>query len=326
MSRVSTVSVNGTVYDERTGRPLRIERSATSSSRSASSVHARLQHSQTLSRRYLRREPVVAATQKPASAPAKATTTIQVRRQPTAPASVARSEQITRFAQPAKQPAKKQSMNDIAPAKHALVERADARLRSKQPAQTMPKPSDVLKREAIAEATAKMAPRQTKKARKLAKKRKMPKFQRFLSTAAASLAVLVLGAYFTYLNMPAISTRVAASQAGINASYPAYQPSGYSLSGPVAYQQGSVTMKFAANGSPQNYTISQTRSDWDSTAVLDSYVEPQAGNDYSTTTASGLTIYTYGNNAAWVNGGILYTISGNASLSSDQIQRIAASL
>jgi hypothetical protein len=42
----------------------------------------------------------------------------------------------------------------------------------------------------------------------------------------------------------------------------------------------------------------------------------------------GKTIYLYNNgaNAAWVNGGVLYQITGNANLSSDQIVSIADSL
>jgi len=147
-----------------------------------------------------------------------------------------------------------------------------------------------------------------------------------VSIASASFAILLLGGYFTYLSMPSISTRVAAAQAGIDANYPGYQPMGYSLSGPVAYQQGRVTMTFAANAGPSTYTLDQTKSGWDSSAVLDSYVKPHAGDDYQTTTSNGLTIYTYGSNAAWVNGGIFYTISGNAPLSDDQIQHIATSL
>jgi hypothetical protein len=39
-----------------------------------------------------------------------------------------------------------------------------------------------------------------------------------------------------------------------------------------------------------------------------------------------LTIYTYADNAAWVNNGVLYTIKANTTLSNDQIQRIATSL
>jgi hypothetical protein len=40
----------------------------------------------------------------------------------------------------------------------------------------------------------------------------------------------------------------------------------------------------------------------------------------------GLTVYTYGSKAAWVNGGILYTLNGNAPLNSDQILKIASSM
>ena len=60
--------------------------------------------------------------------------------------------------------------------------------------------------------------------------------------------------------------------------------------------------------------------------MLANFVEPKAGTAYSTAETNGLTIYTFGQNAAWVNGGILYTITGNAPLSADQIQHIATSL
>lgn len=85
-------------------------------------------------------------------------------------------------------------------------------------------------------------------------------------------------------------------------------------------------MKFAANGGPQNFTVSQTKSNWDSSTVLDRYIKEKAGDNYITYSERGLTIYTYDGNAAWVNGGIFYTITGDAPLSSDQIRRIATSM
>ena len=167
----------------------------------------------------------------------------------------------------------------------------------------------------------------TRQQRKEFKPTKNPSlWRRLVSVGSTAIAVLLLGAYFTYINMPALSTRIAASQAGINASYPNYQPSGYSLNGPVAYQQGSVIMKFAANGSNENFTLAQTRSEWDSSAVLENYIKPKSRDKYTTTAANGLTIYSYGTHAAWVNAGILYTVDGNAELAPEQIQKIAASL
>lgn len=150
--------------------------------------------------------------------------------------------------------------------------------------------------------------------------------QRVTSIVAATFALVLLGGYFTYLNIPNLSVRVAAAQAGIDAAYPEYRPDGYALNGPVSYSDGRVSMAFKANGSDAKFTVSQSKSGWDSDAVLDNYVSPRAGSSYMPYTERGLTIYTYGNNAAWVNGGILYTIEGDAPLSSDQIRRIATSL
>lgn len=319
-----TISVNGTVYDAQTGMPLRIERGNATAPRqhNARQMHAQPQRSKTLNRKYVRRE-----VKKPTPKTANQTTspTIITRPKPVRTPTNTQSGQITRFAKPTATPQQTAPVTvDLAPTKHHLAERAHIRMSAKKPVERVVKPSQVLKQEAISQASAKMQPKSLKKDVKPAKKRRS--IGRFLSIASASLAILVLGGYLTYLNMPALSTRVAASQAGISASYPSYQPSGYSLNGPITYQQGSVTMKFAANGGPQSFTLSQARSDWDSSAVLENYVSPQAGKNYTTTTTGGLTIYTYGENAVWVNNGILYTISGNATLSGDQIQRIATSL
>ncbi len=148
---------------------------------------------------------------------------------------------------------------------------------------------------------------------------------RVSSVVAASFALLLLGGYLTYLNMPSLSVKVAASQAGINAHFPEYKPDGYSFDGPIAFAPGEVTIKFKATGGDQAYTVKQSTSSWDSQAVLDNYVAKRS-DSYLTYSEKGLTIYTYENKAAWVNGGILYTIDGNAPLSNEQVLRIASSL
>lgn len=85
-------------------------------------------------------------------------------------------------------------------------------------------------------------------------------------------------------------------------------------------------MRFSAS-SGQSYTLKQARSTWDSKAVKE-YVAKKADGKYIDTpeTQKGITIYTYGGNAAWVNAGILYTIEGDANLTSTQIRRIATSM
>lgn len=325
----TTVSINGTVYDNRTGMPLRKERGLEDPSRhNAHHVHTQLQHSTTLSRRYVHHDT------SPVAKPH--TVYIPQRQHMVAPSATAmhsrpvaqratHSQAVAHFTKQTPHPTSA-PIADIGPARHHAVERAKARVEAKKQPERVIKPSQIIKQEAIAKAMAEVEPKRTRSKHHVKATQKRSKFSRVMSVMSASVAVLLLGAYFTYLNMPALSTRVAAAQAGINATYPGYSPTGYSLNGPVAYQQGSVTMKFAANAGPQNYTLSQTHTDWDSSALLEDYVAPQAGNDYITTTSGGLTIYSYNSTSVWVNNGILYTINGNSSLSDEQIQRIAASL
>lgn len=148
---------------------------------------------------------------------------------------------------------------------------------------------------------------------------------RVSSVMAACLGIMILGGYLSYINMPNLSVRVAASQAGIDAEYPGYTPSGYRFDGPVSYSNGQVLLTFEATGGTTNYKINQQRSSWDSQAVLDNFVVAQT-EEYDVNDTQGLTVYTYGNNAAWVNKGVLYTISGNAPLRTEQVLKIATSL
>lgn len=344
------ITINGVAYDSATGQPVEQTNQQSNvtrhSSDNARAVHVQLQKSNTLSRRY-----VHPAKTTPISAARHAVNPATAIHAPIEPARVERSPMVSHFAplssttsqaapdhvtvrqltKPASKPAA-----DIRPAvTHPAVQRYHDQRKTESPAHQATaqaiKPSDVIKREAIAEATAKMpakSAKSSKKATKLRKSRQKQRsiFGRLVSFGSAATAIVFLGAYVTYLNMPAISTRVAAAQAGINATYPGYKPTGYSLNGPVAYSEGSVSMKFAANGSPESYTLDQARTGWDSSALLENYITPRAGDNYTTITSGGLTIYSYGNNSAWINNGILYTITGSAVLSNSQVERIATSL
>ncbi len=303
-----TVTINGTIYDAHTGMPISSDSSANSAPATApvahphsQSIHQAAQKSQTLNRRLVQQKNTV-----PSDRPAQ------------------KSPLVTKFApRQVTSPQIARVVSDFGPATHPMV----TKVQQQQAAQTAavkqaPKPSQVIKQEAISEAL-QNAPTHNRNAK--APKR-VKKIRRFASVGSVSLALLLLGGYFTYLNMPSLSVRVAAAQSGVDASYPEYRPDGYSLSGAVAYSQGQVSLKFASNSGDQNFTINQSRSNWDSTAVLDNYVKEKAGDKYITYSERGLTIYTYNSNAAWVNGGVLYTINGDAPLSSDQIRRIATSL
>jgi hypothetical protein len=322
-----TVTINGRVYDVHTGMPLdeskeeapKKEMSPKRTPLHHKSLHSTPQKSQTLNRRTVKNTVTPAAKATPVASPEPP---IEQETKAITPKPVHKSQAITKFA-PHPSGVKPRVMSDIAPAHpHPTVTKAHQKIEAQkhQASAIAPKPSRIVKEEAIKEAMAKAPAKNAKQA----KSRR--KFPRFASIASAAFALLLLGGYFTYLNMPNLSVRVAAAQAGINASYPEYKPDGYSLRGPIGYGEGQVTMKFAANAGPQNYTVSQAKSSWDSSAVLDNYVKDKAGDNYITYNERGLTIYTFDGNAAWVNGGILYTINGDAPLSSDQIRRIAVSM
>lgn len=315
----STVTVRGVVYDKKSGMPLRTERGqGSSTARAARSVHAQPQKSRTLNRKYVQKDKKTTVVAPAASTPEVVT----VRKKITPPASPQQHPTVKRFAPTTVAKSKQQAavISDIAPTPHRLTQVAAQRIA--KPAPRTVKPSHVLKKEALEHATAAMPTNRPKDVKRRARR----PVHRLAGLASGALGLLLLGAYFTYLNMPMLSTRIAAAQAGINAKYPAYQPSGYSLSGPVAFQQGNVSMKFASNASPTSFTVDQTKSGWDSSALLESYILPKVGDNYETSSVNGLTIYTYDRNAAWVNGGILYTISGDAPLSSEQIEHIATSM
>ncbi len=209
-----------------------------------------------------------------------------------------------------------------APRVHPVVAKALA----KQPAipvqQSQPQSSKELKEALIRERLAEAEPHNEEHHAAQHRRFRQPRMATILMS---SLALLLLAGYLTYINLPNISMRVAATRAGIAANYPNYNPDGYHFAGPITYQPGEVNISFKSNTNQRGFSIKQKSSSWDSQAVLDNYVSKQTGT-YLTYQERGLTIYSYGNHAAWVNGGLLYTIDGDAPLSSDQLLHIATSM
>lgn len=236
-----------------------------------------------------------------------------------------RSPMISRFNTTTQEPAK-----NIEPAKPAdepiqpaIIHPTVAKvLQAQTPTPQKQLSGTDLKEQLIKERLAEVSTAPTKKQKKANWLSRQPRLVTILSS---TLALLVLGGYLTYITLPSISLRVAASRAGVNASMPEYKPDGYSLDGPITYSPGEVVVSYKSNTNDSGYKLTQKSSNWDSQAVLDNYVGKQTDN-YLTFQERGITVYTFNNKAAWVNGGILYTIDGNASLSSDQVLRIATSL
>jgi len=325
MTNKPTVTINGRQYDAVTGLPVVAETTDTTGADEkkidipqvntqpshAHQLHSQTQRSQTLNRKF---------TKKPTPAKTAIITrgvkpNIQHDIRPVGP-----HAQVRKFAP---HPVVAPKSVDVAPVTHPHVAKAHAlsAAKTEQKSLTSHVAATAIKQQAITNAVA-----NTKSSTKPHKQPFWRQRQRVTGIITATFALVLLGGYFTYLNMPSLSVRVAAAQAGINAAFPDYRPDGYALNGPVTYSDGRVSMNFKANASDVGFELNQSKSSWSSDAVLDNYVAPRAGSSYMPYTERGLTIYTYKNNAAWVNGGILYTIEGNAPLSSEQIRRIATSL
>lgn len=353
MASDKTITINGRLYDAVTGLPVEAKKEALApakptpkpalkptaarkpatprSTQNSTAVHsATTQRGATLSRR---------VTKKPA-APAKPIVRKPGRLMDVAP----QSRSISHFApHPVMEPAKKATI----PAAKPVTPKAKATSRPTVdvPARVHPTVSRALAKKPVAKPTAKPVtakqvkdaqiekalaptPKPKRQPRKTKKMAWLSKRSRRLLIIAGFLVLIGLIIFGIYRLVPSISVGVAASQAGVNATYPEFTPDGYNLKQPVEYSDGQVVLTFHSNSNDNSYTITQTRSSWDSSAVLDNVVKPKVGENYVTTKERGLTIYSYKDNtsATWVNGGVLYTIDSSSALSGDQVRKIATSL
>lgn len=156
------------------------------------------------------------------------------------------------------------------------------------------------------------------------KSRKLHRLRKITSISAATLAVFLIAGFVAYQNSAAIQLRLVSSRAGIAATLPAWQPSGFKL-GTFNYGPGTVTVSYK-NLDGSHFSIAQSSSSWDSKTLLSEYVYPN-NETYDTINSAGTTIYTYGkDNATWVSGGIWYKLTSDGSLSTSQIVNVATSM
>lgn len=307
MKNDKIVRINGKRFDITASKPVNKAASANRLSNTAS-IHSMAQRTRTIYER---------TAQKPINQGVK------LARKVGHSMDVARSKSISHFAPRTAPNSTKPTVKrtDIGPKKHPIALKADMARQKKADhisKTSVVKTTKAIKEEAIAEAL-------NKPAEKPIKTSFFKRHTKSIVISAASIVVIVTAAILAYCNMPSFSVSIASAQAGIKATYPEYRPDGYSLNGPVSYSDGQVTINFHANTGDTKFSIKQQKSSWDSTAVKN-MVNKYSNGEFLTTEERGLTIYTYDGNAAWVNGGILYTIDGDAKLSGDQIRRIATSL
>lgn len=147
-----------------------------------------------------------------------------------------------------------------------------------------------------------------------------------LAFASASVLSLLLVAFVLYQAVPEVKVKMASSRAGFSADVPKYSPAGYGLSGDIQTTSGELKLVYNSRSNDTGYVIKQQPSNWNSQSLINNFLLAE-NKTYQTYEANGKTVYVYEDtNATWVDGGIWYKIEGDASLTSDQLLRIANSL
>jgi hypothetical protein len=140
------------------------------------------------------------------------------------------------------------------------------------------------------------------------------------------IAILALGGFFAWQNIPSVAVKVTSLRTHINASVPSYTPSGFKFAGLTNYRSGAITIQYKANGdSSRMFAITQEKSSLDSSSLI--ATELSASTPQSSQ-VNGKTVYVYGNDndATWVDHGMKFFIDDHANLNADQILRIAGGL
>lgn len=331
------IEVNGIKYDAITGQ--KIEISNKQAAYSAQNIHDNLQHSSTLSRKFVKRPNDIGLSQAHAIEQFKmrhnyieARKSAILRSGNESHAQISKFEGVRGSAGRMISPISSQNKiisktvdeDPILPVQeNPIHQKALAAMCEQKITKRLQTPQEI-KKSAIATALEKSQDN----AKNIKKIRGVQKKSWFLKRAVGFVAscsfLIIFFGYFVYINSPNLSIRVAAIQSGVNASLPQYSAKGYSLKGLAYFDGNSVNLKYI-NGE-KFYKIKQAQTSWDSVALLENYVQDKWDRDYSTYQEKGLTIYKNRNNeATWVNNGVLYNIETNSNLSNEDIRKIASS-
>lgn len=153
-----------------------------------------------------------------------------------------------------------------------------------------------------------------------------PGHKRASAFAATGLAILLIASFLVYENKANIELQLADAKAGVNATLPSYKPAGFGVAS-FRYQPGIVAINYHSASDGHNFQLIQKASGYASKSALADLV---AGPGQAKTLSdAGRTIYVNNSgtsaSAAWLDGGILYLIRGNSSLSDQQVISIASS-
>lgn len=242
--------------------------------------------------------------------------------------SIKRSPKVSHFSTPISQPEDKMEEDRVIvhPIQTVANNKMRERAQKTQTPSTRPTAKE-LKDQAIKKALAAASATSEEEQAQMKSGAKMHFGLGRLALALSCAAVVVFAiVYFVNLNMPDISLKVAAMQTGIDASYPSYVPRDFSISS-ITSENNKITLDFKNTKNDDAFSLIEEASSWDSNALMTNYVQQNFKDNYAIVREQGLTIYISENNAAWVNGGIVYKLNiTSGSLTHKQIRSIAVSL
>jgi len=153
--------------------------------------------------------------------------------------------------------------------------------------------------------------------------------QRVINFAAGTAAVLLIGSFFAYQNIPNLSVRYAGVKAGVTAKLPGYHPTAFTVSNNVQYSPGQVAVQYSSNTDDRSYVVTQKKTDWTNNE-LESFMTTQGGKTPQSYASGEKTIYIQSEGdkitASTVEDGVLKNVAGNASLNTDQVIKIVSSM
>ncbi len=148
--------------------------------------------------------------------------------------------------------------------------------------------------------------------------------QQVLSIAAASLALVVIAGFATYMNSPGLQFKLASVQAGLGTQAPDFAAAGFAYGG-VRTERGTLTVGLKNGDS--TLQLSQQNTNWSDTDLLR---EAKVGTDasgqplYKTIDADGTTVYRFNDTSAtWIKNGVWYQLSSPEPITSSQIRAVA---
>lgn len=161
-----------------------------------------------------------------------------------------------------------------------------------------------------------------------APKLKPSRSKRALRASLVAAALLAVIGGFVWLQRPTIELKVASMQAGFQADQPGHNLTGYARES-TQYNSGQVIITFRSGD--RHYKIAQQKSGWNSQTLLDTAVLGAATTEPQTVESRGRIVYLYKTkdeswNAAWVDGGVRFELTGNAYMTKDDISAIVDSM